>query len=436
MTTYTISPQCIDGSVHVPSSKSMGHRMCICAGLAGNDCVVDNIAISKDIEATNRCLAGLGVDVRSVPSLHKGRTAFQYSWNHKFPSGPVTADCGESGSTLRFFIPLGALCNVPFTFEGHGKLVSRPLQPYYDIFDKQELRYCTAENGHLPLTVKGRLKPGAYVLPGDVSSQFISGLLFALPLLDGDSVLEILPPLESASYIELTLDSLRVFGIEIIKTDNLHYKIPGNQQYKTLAAKVQVEGDWSQAAFWLVAGAIGSREGLYCRGLSGASLQGDKAVLRILQSMGANISVKGDAFTVMPSHLHGCEIDAADCPDLVPVLSVAAALAEGTTLIVNAGRLRIKECDRLAAMHSELVKLGADITEEPEGLIIKGKPEGLTGGAVVDAWNDHRIAMSMAVAALACKEPVILTGGESVSKSYPEFWNDYASVGGKAEKIN
>ena len=436
MTTYKISPQSIHGGVFIPSSKSMGHRMCICAGLAGNNCVVDNIAISKDIEATNRCLAGMGVDVSSVPSLHKGRTAFQYNWDHNFPSDPVTADCGESGSTLRFFIPLGALCNMPFTFEGHGKLVSRPLQPYYDIFNKQNLRYRTAEKGQLPLTVAGRLKPGDYMLPGDVSSQFISGLFFALPLLEGDSTLEILPPLESASYIELTLDSLRTFGIEIVKKDNLHYKIPGNQQYKMPGARVQVEGDWSQAAFWLVAGAIGSRDGLCCRGLSCTSLQGDKAVLRILQSMGASISVNGDAFTIMPSRLHGCEIDAADCPDLVPVLSVAAALAEGTTHIVNAGRLRIKECDRLAALHSELVKLGADITEEPEGLLIKGKPEGLAGGAAVDAWNDHRIAMSMAVAALACKVPVTLTGGESVGKSYPEFWNDYASVGGKAEKSN
>ena len=436
MTIYRISPNSLCGNVLVPSSKSMGHRMCICAGLAGNNCIVDNIAISRDIEATNRCLAGLGVDVKPVPSLHKGRTAFRYSWNHRFPSDPVTADCGESGSTLRFFIPLGALCNVPFTFEGHGKLVSRPLQPYYDIFTRQELRYRTAANGHLPLTVAGRLKPDGYVLPGDVSSQFISGLLFALPLLEGDSTLEILPPLESASYVELTLDSLRMFGIDIKRADPLHYEIPGRQTYCAPSERVQVEGDWSQAAFWLVAGAIGSREGLCCQGLSNASLQGDKAILKILRAMGADITMQDDTFTVMPSRLHGCKIDAADCPDLVPVLSVAAALAEGTTRIVNAGRLRIKECDRLAAMHSELVRLGADITEEPEGLVIKGKPEGLPGSAVVDAWNDHRIAMSMAVAALACMGPVTLTGGESVSKSYPEFWNDYASVGGKTEKIN
>ena len=436
MTSCKITPQFLHGSVLVPSSKSMGHRMCICAGLSGNHCIVDNIAISKDIEATNRCLTGLGVKVTKVYSDYKGRTAFQFHWNHRFSLGPVAVDCGESGSTLRFFIPLGALCNQSFTFKGQGKLVSRPLQPYYDIFDTQELRYCTAENGNLPLTVNGRLKPGAYVLPGDVSSQFVSGLLFALPLLNGDSTLKILPPLESASYIELTLSSLRIFGIDIKRKDRLYYKIPGRQTYRAPSGRVQVEGDWSQAAFWLVAGAVGSREGLRCRGLSEDSLQGDKAVLKILRNMGADIKINQEAVTILPSRLHGCEIDAADCPDLVPVLSVAAAVAEGTTHIINAGRLRIKECDRLAAMHSELVKLGADITEEPEGLLIKGKPEGLQGGAVVDAWNDHRIAMSMAVAALACKEPVTLTGGESVSKSYPEFWNDYADLGGKTEKIN
>ena len=436
MTIYRITPHSLKGSVLVPSSKSMGHRMCICAGLSGNNCMVDNIAISKDIEATNRCLAGLGVSLAEVPSQHKGRTAFRYSWDHGFPSGAVTADCGESGSTLRFFIPLGALCNKPFTFEGHGKLISRPLQPYYDIFDEQKLHYRTAENGHLPLTVSGRLKPGNYKLPGDVSSQFVSGLLFALPLLEADSTLEILPPLESASYIELTLSSLRTFGIEIKRNDVLHYEIPGRQTYRAPSERVRVEGDWSQAAFWLVAGVIGSQSGLCCKGLSENSLQGDKAILKILRKMGANITEQDDAVTVVPSRLHGCEIDAADCPDLVPVLSVAAAVADGTTHIINAGRLRIKECDRLAAMHSELVKLGADITEEPEGLLIKGKPEGLKGGTTVGAWNDHRIAMSMAVAALTCKLPLILTGGESVGKSYPEFWNDYASVGGEAEEVN
>lgn len=434
MTMYCIKPSAVQGSVLVPSSKSMGHRMCICAGLSVTDCVVDNIAISQDIEATNRCLQGLGVTVTEVASRFEGRSAFQYG-KLKLPQKEVTVDCGESGSTLRFFIPLGALCNMPVTFTGHGKLVSRPLQPYYDIFDRQRVRYRTGENGQLPLTVAGRLQPGKYVLPGDVSSQFISGLLFALPFLEGDSDLEILPPLESASYIDLTVSSLQRFGIEIIRADELHYQIPGNQQYQAHAERVQVEGDWSQAAFWLVAGAIGSNGELDCCGVSPLSLQGDKAVLRILHAMGADVLKKDNEFIVRPSRLRGCIIDAADCPDLVPVLSVAAAVAEGTTHIINAGRLRIKECDRLAAMHSELQKLGAHITEEPEGLLIEGRPEGLPGGADVDAWNDHRIAMSMAVAALACKAPVNLTGGESVSKSYPEFWNDYAAVGGNAVVI-
>ncbi|MBR1590512.1 MAG: 3-phosphoshikimate 1-carboxyvinyltransferase [Acidaminococcaceae bacterium] len=434
MTTYRIMPSAVQGKVLVPSSKSMGHRMCICAGLSESGCIVDNIAISQDIEATNRCLQGLGIKVTEVSSQFAGRTAFQYR-RQQFAGGAVTLDCGESGSTLRFFIPLGALCNVPVTFTGRGKLVSRPLQPYYDIFDRQALRYRTGENGQLPLTVAGRLQPGAYVLPGDVSSQFVSGLLFALPLLEEDSSLEILPPLESASYIDLTVSSLEQFGIEIIRTDKLHYRIPGRQRYQAPADRMQVEGDWSQAAFWLVAGAVGSDVSLECGGLSASSLQGDRAVLQILRDMGAAITETDTALLVRPSRLHGCVIDAADCPDLVPVLSVAAAVAEGTTRIINAGRLRIKECDRLAAMHAELQKLGADITEEPEGLLIQGRPEGLAGGAVADAWNDHRIAMSMAVAALACKAPVTLTGGESVGKSYPAFWNDYAAVGGKAAVI-
>jgi len=435
MTTYRISQKTLHGEVLIPSSKSMGHRMCISAGLSAEGCIVDNIAVSKDIEATNRCLEALGVSVEETVSLHKGRTAFQYKWNQEFPAEAALLDCGESGSTLRFFIPLGALCNVPVTFTGQGKLVSRPLQPYYDIFTKQQLRYRTGENGRLPLTVAGRLLPGEYVVPGDVSSQFISGLLFALPLLEKDSTLTILPPLESASYINLTLSSIRQFGITIDKVSDLQYKIPGRQRYRAPGSVVQVEGDWSQAAFWLVAGAIGSGEGICCRGLDAGSLQGDKAVLAILRRMGADIAESEGSFISKLSRLRGCEIDAADCPDLVPVLSVAAAVAEGTTHIIHAGRLRIKECDRLAAMYSELTKLGAEITEEPEGLLVKGKPGGLQGGVTVDAWNDHRIAMSMAVAALVCKQPVGLTGGESVGKSYPEFWNDYAAAGGNAEII-
>lgn len=434
MTRYQVIPARLHGTVQVPSSKSMGHRLCICAGLSEDTCTVDNIALSKDIEATNRCLAALDVPLTEAEPAAAGRKAFTYgkggAWRQL--DGARTADCGESGSTLRFFIPLAALTGVPFTFTGRGKLVSRPEQPYYDMFDRQGLPYRTVADGRLPLTVHGRLQPGDYVLPGDVSSQFVSGLLLALPLLDGDSDLAIVPPLESASYIGLTLQSIRRFGIRVEQQDALHYHIPGRQRYRAPAPRVAVEGDWSQAAFWLVAGSIGATpDGIACAGLDGDSGQGDKAVLAILRRMGAAITEEGGRYTARPARLHGTVIDASDCPDLVPVLSVAAALADGETHIVHAGRLRLKECDRLAAMAAELGKLGARVDEEPEGLRIHGCPGGLAGGAVTQSWNDHRVAMSLAVAALGCKAPVVLDGGGSVTKSYPGFWLDYRALGGQ-----
>ena len=313
---------------------------------------------------------------------------------------------------------------------GHGRLVSRPLQAYYDIFDSQQLGYST-ENGQLPLTVNGRLQPGYYQLPGDVSSQYVSGLLFALPLLEGDSVLEITSPLESASYVNLTLSCLAKYGIKIENEGHRLYKIPGRQKYQPQNSNV--EGDWSQAAFWLVAGALGRQ--VSSTGLTADSLQGDRAVLNIMQRMGAKLTQEQEAVTAEQSTTAGCVIDAADCPDIIPVLTVLAAVSAGTTKIINAARLRIKECDRLAAMTSELNKLGAKITELPDGLIIEGCEQGLRGGAQVDAWNDHRIAMSLAVAAAACNEPFTLTGAASVAKSYPEFWQDYLQAGGKMEVL-
>lgn len=425
-----IAPTKFNGKIHIPSSKSMGHREIICAGLAQGTSVIDNISMSKDIEATCRCLQALGVQIENVPSRFAGRTALRVTGSGKLAAAESGADCGESGSTLRFIIPLAALLDQPFTLTGHGRLVSRPLQAYYDIFDSQKLVYST-ENGQLPLTVNGRLQPGHYQLPGDVSSQYASGLLFALPLLEGDSVLEITSPLESASYVNLTLSCLAKYGIKIENEGHRLYKIPGRQKYQPQNSNV--EGDWSQAAFWLVAGALGKQ--VSSTGLTADSLQGDRAVLNIMQRMGAKLTQKQDAVTAEQSTTAGCVIDAADCPDIIPILTVLAAVSAGTTKIINAARLRIKECDRLAAMTSELNKLGAKITELPDGLIIEGCEQGLRGGAQVDAWNDHRIAMSLAVAAAACNEPFTLTGAASVAKSYPEFWQDYLQAGGKMEVL-
>lgn len=425
-----IAPTKFNGKIHIPSSKSMGHREIICAGLVQGTSVIDNISMSKDIEATCRCLQALGVQIENVPSRFAGRTALRVTGSGKLTASESGADCGESGSTLRFIIPLAALLDKPFTLTGHGRLVSRPLQAYYDIFDSQQLGYST-ENGQLPLTVNGRLQPGHYQLPGDVSSQYVSGLLFALPLLEGDSVLEITSPLESASYVNLTLSCLAKYGIKIENEGHRLYKIPGRQKYQPQNSNV--EGDWSQAAFWLVAGSLGKQ--VSSTGLTADSLQGDRAVLNIMQRMEAKLTQEQEAVTAEQSTTAGCVIDAADCPDIIPVLTVLAAVSAGTTKIINAARLRIKECDRLAAMTSELNKLGAKITELPDGLIIEGCEQGLRGGAQVDAWNDHRIAMSLAVAAAACNEPFTLTGAASVAKSYPEFWQDYLQAGGKMEVL-
>lgn len=415
-----------------PSSKSMGHREIICAGLACGTSIIDNISMSKDIEATMRCLKAINVAVDEIPSMIEGRKALQISGNGHPMAAADSVDCGESGSTLRFFLPLGANLNCPLTFTGHGKLVSRPLQAYYDIFDEKFIQYFN-DNGNLPVTVNGRLTPGTYKLPGDVSSQFVSGLLFALPLLSGDSVIEITSSLESSAYVDMTINCLAKFGVQIENEGGQHrrYLVKGKQCYQ--AQDSQVEGDWSQAAFWTVGGCLGTS--VTCEGVNVNSLQGDQTVVSIMERMGAALKQDANSVTVTGGATKATVIDAANCPDIIPVLTVLAAVSEGTTKIINAGRLRIKECDRLAAMTSELNKMGAAITEEPEGLTIVGKPDGLKGGVTVDAWNDHRIAMSLAIAAQKCREPIILTGAESVAKSYPTFWEDYKSVGGLVEEV-
>ena len=291
----------------------------------------------------------------------------------------------------------------------------------------QGVKYAPAQG--LPVTLEGRLRSGKFTLPGNVSSQFISGLLFALPLLEEDSEIIITTLLESQSYVDLTLAALKKYGIKVINNNYKTFTVPGGQKYQCRNAVV--EGDWSQAAFWLAAGCLNGN--VICAGAEAYSLQGDRVVKDVLQAMGGKISAADGGLLAETSRLHGTVIDAADCPDIIPVLTVATAVAEGTTEIINAGRLRIKECDRLHAISEELNKLGADIEEKAESLIVHGKPEGLRGG-VVSAWNDHRIAMSMAVASLVCREPVIIEGSESVKKSYPTFWQDFSCLGGKYEQ--
>lgn len=429
MTTLRIEPTSLTGTIRVPSSKSMGHRDLICAALARGRSQVEQVSVSRDILATCACLRQLGALISPLEE-EGGRTGFAVEGGRPHQTGSLL-DCGESGSTLRFLIPLAALSGERFTFTGSGKLGSRPLDPYEAIFEKQGLVFQKGGAGeNFPLVVQGPLQPGHFTLPGDVSSQFISGLLFALPLLPGDSTLEITGRLESQSYIALTLSALQKYGITIEHEDFRKYTIPGNQQYQPRAGAV--EGDYSQAAFWLTAGMLGRSIGLL--GMDADSLQGDKAIIPILQRMGGQVVFEKGALISRPAISLGTTIDAADCPDIIPVLTVAAALSQGHTEIIHAERLRLKECDRLKAMTTELNKLGARITEKPDGLSIDGVEE-LNGG-IVDCWNDHRIAMSLAVASIQCREPLTLVGAECVSKSYPEFWQDFKTLGGQYEQCN
>lgn len=418
----TIHPSPLHGTIEIPSSKSIGHRHIICAALANGESIVDNVSPSEDIEATCRVLEELGVSITKNPSTHTGRTTYTISGGIQPLSHAITADAGESGSTLRFLIPPSLLSHQSITFTGRGRLVSRPLTPYYDLFDEKGISYETTD-GRLPLTVQGNLTSGKYELAGDVSSQFFSGLLFALPLLDGDSHLMSTTPLESASYVDMTLQCLHQHGIIIEKERDGFYSIPGKQQYHE--GTYTVEGDYSQAAFWLAAGIIG--RAICCTGLNPHSLQGDRVITDLIRSMGGRIEGETE-LTAHPSTLSGIVIDVEDCPDLVPILAVLASCSIGLTHIIHAGRVRLKECDRLHAMATELNAIGGDIQEEPEGLIIHGVPS-FTGG-VVNSWNDHRIAMALAIASQRATGPITIKDAQCVRKSYPEFWHDFKALGG------
>ena len=417
-----ITPRRLEGSISVPSSKSIGHRELICAALAQGESRVDNISLSQDIEATCRILRQFGARIEEVPSSHAGRTAYTVQGGFRKAAVSLRADCGESGSTLRFLIPVGLYSGNDVVYGGRGQLVVRPLDPYYRIFDEKGIAYKTTE-GKLPLAVSGALQPGQYDLAGNVSSQFFTGLLFVLPLLDGDSILRSTTELESLSYVTMTLDCMKRHGVDVAWNGKDAFHISGRQQYRPGA--FSVEGDYSQAAFWLVAGAVG--KAVSCCGLRSQSTQGDEAIVSILRHMGA--AINGDkVLTATSSPLRGREINVEDCPDLVPVLAVAASCASGTTYITNAARVRLKECDRLTAIAAELNKLGGAVEERPDGLIVHGVGQ-LTGGTV-SGWNDHRIAMALAVASQRCAGKVVIEGAECVRKSYPTFWQDFAALGG------
>lgn len=405
------------GDITPPPSKSYGHRALICAALAtaaaARESVISNAELSEDIEATRKALPLFGAEALLADGLMLVKPSNS--------GGSRVIDCGESGSTLRFLLPLAAAAIEGRTsFTGRGRLLARPLTAYTDIFAEAGVSF---EQGENEVTVEGRLRGGAYRLPGDVSSQFVSGLLLALPLAESDSTIELTTSLESAPYVEMTLEVMKIYGVQVERPSSSFFSVPGRQSYRP--AEYRLEADYSQASFFLAAAALGRP--VRCLGLKADSLQGDRAIISYLKDMGGDIIQTGEALSVRcESQLKAATVDIRETPDLGPVLAALMSLAPGESRLINAGRLRLKESDRLGSMARELSALGAEVLEETDSLIIKGRPS-LAGGVSVNAHNDHRVAMALAVASIGCQKPITIIGADCVNKSYPAFWRDFGA---------
>lgn len=399
------------GSVRIPASKSQAHRLLIGAALSREETILRCEGLSRDILATVNCLRALGA------IIDESEGSLRVHPIRERPEGLRQLPCGESGTTLRLLLPVCGALGASVCFLREARLPLRPLAP----LDRELCAHGMnlREDGDL-LYAWGKLSPGAFTLPGNVSSQYISGLLLALPLLEGKSSLRVKEPVESSAYIRMTEDLLCRAGISCFREENV-YDVPGAQRFD-LTGNHSVEGDWSSAAFFLCMGAL-SRSGILVKGLSLDSRQGDAALLELLRCFGAELRIAEEGILCRRGELRAQEIDAAPIPDLIPVLSVLAAAVQGDTWIRNAGRLRLKESDRLKSTAALLRDLGGSVEEREDGLLIHGT--GSLRGGSADSAGDHRIAMSAAVAACLCSEKVDLSGAETVAKSYPRFWQDF-----------
>ena len=413
----------IGGAIAAPPSKSMAHRAVLCAALAKGASHIRNLEFSKDIAAT---LAAAGQLCARV-TTGENDAVVEGLGQFRPVSAPV--DCCESGSTLRFLIPLASLTGQEITFVGRGRLMERPQSVYEELYRAKGLRFEQTPSG---LTVEGLLSSGDYTLAGNVSSQFISGLLFALPLLAGTSTLRLLPPVESRSYIDMTRAVQAAFGVESHWLDETTLEISGGQEYHP--CDYTVEGDYSQAAFPAVLGAVAG--GVTLTGLAEKTLQGDAAILDILRRCGAKFTPTAAGIVFEQAPLHGTDIDLADCPDLGPVLMVLGLLCEGTTVIRNAERLRIKESDRIEAMEMELRKCGGVLSSEGGTITITGCAGALHApGEVLSGHNDHRVVMSLAVLALAAGLKLPIAEAEAVTKSWPNFFTAIKPLGAEVQDV-
>lgn len=396
---YLIESSYLSGTIPAIPSKSYAHRIAICNFLSGKEPKSGCVGFtSKDITATENCLLSL-------------------------KDGKGVLDCGESGSTLRFLLPLCGAIGGEYEFIGHGKLMDRPNDELFSVLNAHGVETEKKDT----IKIKGKLSSGTYKIRGDISSQYVSGLLMALPILDGDSEIVLTTPLSSAPYVEITLEVLKAFGVNVQKTGS-GYKIKGGQKY---FGDVLPEGDWSNSAFFLVAGAINGD--ITVTGLNTKSVQGDMAIIDILKKAKSTVNCTETGVSVKKSQLKGFTFDAKDCPDLVPITAVLGAYSEGDTIIKNIERLKIKESDRIVSTISMLSAFGINAESDGKNLIVHG---GKVQGGKVDSFNDHRIAMSTAVIALLADGKSILTDAQAVTKSYPTFFEDYVKLGGKASETN
>ena len=420
-----VYPGSVIGEIYIPPSKSMAHRAVICAALSNGISRISNIAYSDDISATIDAMRALGAKVEE-----QGSTLTVEGVSSVSSCSSSLISCKESGSTLRFIIPLFSLTNEQITFVGENRLMKRPQKIYEGIFKNQNLFFMQNDN---EITIKGALKPQTYEIDGSVSSQFISGLLFTLPLLCGKSTVKIIPPFESSSYINLTLDILEKFGIEIIRSDEYTFEIDGNQAYKP--CDYVVEGDYSQLAFPAVLAAV--NHDLTIRGVNKESRQGDKAIIDILRKAGVDIKEIDDGYIIHKSKIKGISVDLSDCPDIGPILMILGMFcgSNDTFHIYNANRLRIKESDRIAAMQEGINRVGGKISSDSNEIFIKGGFN-YHGKVSLNGAKDHRIVMSFAVLATMLDSPIAITSAEAISKSYPNFFDDLINLNVKVELLD
>lgn len=403
------------GEVPAISSKSEAHRALICAALSDKPSDISCTYTNNDILATASCLNSLGADISYKSGVFHIEPIYE-------PAHKADLDCGESGSTLRFMLPITAALGVHANIYMSGRLPMRPLSPLYELLSDNGVKL--SKQGSTPLEVQGRFVGGDFKIAANISSQFISGLLFALPLCNSASTLTLTEKIESQDYISMTLDAQRRFSVDIKQVENTKFIIDPKQKYSP-KGNICIGGDWSNAAFFLCAGAL-SDEGVCVSGLDLCSHQGDKRILDVLKNMGANVAVSNSNVTVKKGELREIELDASDIPDLVPIIATVASVSRGKSVIYNAGRLRLKESDRIESVCNMLSSLGSDIIPTNDGMIIYGK-EDLVGGRV-DSCADHRIAMSAAIASTVCKNAVVIDGFEAVNKSYPDFKNHFLSI--------